>query len=183
MTGLILLLTDLSLWSPQTELAIKTGTFLCRDCCCFFYSRFYGRVTTIRVVSYCESLFAYYFGIWWLKIYSRKFKFAMHYVFLWRVYMFKYFAVMLNTPAIKFANISENEVLGNNRELKILTLFLGRLRLPQLFTSSKSKNSCRNYLSCLMTKSTKWSVLPAKTQISLGICPVWSVFAVRSVGS
>ena len=26
----------------------------------------------------------------------------------------------------------------------------------------------------LMTKPTKWSVRPAKTQISLGICPVWS---------
>ena len=25
----------------------------------------------------------------------------------------------------------------------------------------------------------KWHVCPAKTQISLGICPVWSVFAVR----
>ena len=30
-----------------------------------------------------------------------------------------------------------------------------------------------------MTKPTKWPVRPAKTQISLGICPVWSVFAVR----
>ena len=30
-------------------------------------------------------------------------------------------------------------------------------------------------LSHLMTKPTKWSVYPAKTQISLGICPVWSV--------
>ena len=28
-----------------------------------------------------------------------------------------------------------------------------------------------------MTKSTKWHVCPAKTQISLGFCPVWSVFA------
>ena len=30
-----------------------------------------------------------------------------------------------------------------------------------------------------MTKPTKWNVLPAKTHISLGIRPVWSVFAVR----
>ena len=30
------------------------------------------------------------------------------------------------------------------------------------------------YLSCLMTKPTKWSVRPAKTRISLGIRPVWS---------
>ena len=30
-----------------------------------------------------------------------------------------------------------------------------------------------------MTKPTKWSVCPAKTLISLGIHPVWSVFTVR----
>ena len=30
-------------------------------------------------------------------------------------------------------------------------------------------------MSCLMTKPTKWYVRPAKTQISLGIHPVWSV--------
>ena len=30
------------------------------------------------------------------------------------------------------------------------------------------------YMSHLMTKPTKWHVRPAKTQISLGICPVWS---------
>ena len=32
-------------------------------------------------------------------------------------------------------------------------------------------------------KTKKWHVRPAKTQISLGIHPVWSVFAVHSVGS
>ena len=31
-----------------------------------------------------------------------------------------------------------------------------------------------DYVSCLMTKPTKWSVRPAKTQISLGIRLVWS---------
>ena len=30
-----------------------------------------------------------------------------------------------------------------------------------------------------MTKPTKWHVCPARTRISLGIHPVWSVFAVR----
>ena len=30
-----------------------------------------------------------------------------------------------------------------------------------------------------MTKPTKWPVHPAKTQISLGICPVWLVFIIR----
>ena len=29
-----------------------------------------------------------------------------------------------------------------------------------------------------MTKPAKWHVCPEKTQISMGICPVWSVFAV-----
>ena len=35
------------------------------------------------------------------------------------------------------------------------------------------------FLSRLMTKPRKWPLRPAKTQISLGIRPVWSVFAVR----
>ena len=38
-------------------------------------------------------------------------------------------------------------------------------------------------LSRSMTKPTKWHVCTAKTQISLGIRPVWSVFAVRSMSS
>ena len=41
-------------------------------------------------------------------------------------------------------------------------------------------------MSRIMTKPTKWSVLPAKTQISLGIRPVWSessLSAWRSIGS
>ena len=41
-------------------------------------------------------------------------------------------------------------------------------------------------LSCLVTKSTKWPVHPAKTQISLGIRPVWSeslLSAWRELGS
>ena len=32
-------------------------------------------------------------------------------------------------------------------------------------------------------KTNKMTVRPVKTKISLGIRPVWSVFAVRSVGS
>ena len=38
-------------------------------------------------------------------------------------------------------------------------------------------------LSRSRTKPTIWPVRPAKTQVSLGISPVWSVFAVRSMGS
>ena len=39
------------------------------------------------------------------------------------------------------------------------------------------------HMSRIVTKPTKWHVRPAKTQISLGIRPVWSVFAVRLMGS
>ena len=41
-------------------------------------------------------------------------------------------------------------------------------------------------LSRLTTKPTKWPLCPAKTQISLGICPVWSESSLstwRSIGS
>ena len=31
------------------------------------------------------------------------------------------------------------------------------------------------YMSLRMTNPTKWPMCPAKTQISLGVCPVWSV--------
>ena len=47
-----------------------------------------------------------------------------------------------------------------------------------LLVSSKDKILSPNvhhcYMSCLMAKTTKWHVRPAKTQISLGIRPVWS---------
>ena len=43
-------------------------------------------------------------------------------------------------------------------------------------------NIHKNHMSHDMTKPTKWHVRPAKTQISLGIHPVWSVFAVCSMG-
>ena len=36
------------------------------------------------------------------------------------------------------------------------------------------KSVCYHDLSCNMTKPTKWFVRPVKTQISLGIRPVWS---------
>ena len=39
------------------------------------------------------------------------------------------------------------------------------------------------HFSCLMTKPTKWYVRPAKTGISLGVCQIWSVFTVHSMGS
>ena len=38
----------------------------------------------------------------------------------------------------------------------------------------KQKQTLQGYMSCCMTKPTKWPVRRAKTQISLGIRPVWS---------
>ena len=53
--------------------------------------------------------------------------------------------------------------------------------LSSKFFETDSPSKYRN-LSRLLTKPTKWYVRPAKTQISLGIRPVWSVFAVRWMG-
>ena len=35
---------------------------------------------------------------------------------------------------------------------------------------------CERWVSCCMTNPTKWPVHPVNTQISLGICPIWSPF-------
>ena len=49
--------------------------------------------------------------------------------------------------------------------------------LETICMTRKPRASMRIYMSHLMTKPTKWHVRPAKTQISLGTHPVWSVFA------
>ena len=54
------------------------------------------------------------------------------------------------------------------------------------FFNCPDKTKIPNHLSRLMTKPTKWHVRPAKTQISLGIHPVWSessLSAWRNIGS
>ena len=60
----------------------------------------------------------------------------------------------------------------------------GRIRrLIPVFTGHIGHFACffllQYKMSKLMTEPTNWHVRPAKTQISLGILPVWSVFAVR----
>ena len=47
------------------------------------------------------------------------------------------------------------------------------------FWLSKFRLIFKYVLSQRMTKPTKWTVRPAKTQVSLGVHPVWSVFAIR----
>ena len=66
-----------------------------------------------------------------------------------------------------------------------------RLKFPELFASimtfeyhDKQSSSCLHFkLSRNMTKPTKWPVCPVKTQISLGIRLVWSVFSAHLMGS
>ena len=55
-------------------------------------------------------------------------------------------------------------------------IWTGSTLLTQTWPS-QYLNHYAKHLSRLMTKPTKWSVCPEKNQISLGICPVWSVFA------
>ena len=56
----------------------------------------------------------------------------------------------------------------------------------ELFQVTCIHQSLHSEMSRLMTKPTKWHVRQAKTQISLGICPVWSessLSAWRKLGS
>ena len=51
---------------------------------------------------------------------------------------------------------------------------------------SNRETAHNHHLSRIVTKPTKWHVCPAKTQISLVICPVWSEFSLsdwRKLGS
>ena len=55
--------------------------------------------------------------------------------------------------------------------------------INQFWKKNMNKRTKNIHLSRHLTKSTKWPVRPVKTQISLGIHPVWSVFAVHSMSS
>ena len=63
------------------------------------------------------------------------------------------------------------------------------MQLPDIFChipKATSVSHIGKQMSHLMTKPTKWHVRPAKTQISLGLCPVWSassLFMWRKLGS
>ena len=57
---------------------------------------------------------------------------------------------------------------------------LACLSHPRIKLLSQTVHHC--YMSRLMTKPTKWHVRPAKTQISLGIRPVWSESSLSAWG-
>ena len=74
----------------------------------------------------------------------------------------------------------------------LFSLFTVCIQRCEVYWTSRtniSHSQCRPglyYMSCLVTKSTKWHVRSAKTQISLGIRPVWSeslLSAWRKLGS
>ena len=63
--------------------------------------------------------------------------------------------------------------------------FVGFVIRRLSWSSLLGKRPATRQLSRSMTKPTKWPARPAKTQISLGICPVWlesSLSAWRSIG-
>ena len=51
------------------------------------------------------------------------------------------------------------------------------------YHNTKRAVACQNQQDGMLTCESSWQVCPAKTQNSLGICPVWSVFTVYSTGS
>ena len=78
---------------------------------CILFSIYHG------LDSYCEPLcFRVYFISRFcdLKLFSRKFKFAVHDVFLFILYMQTF------RENVEFANISENKVLEDNSELTVV---------------------------------------------------------------
>ena len=74
-----------------------------------------------------------------------------------------------NTPMISWVKETKSHCLPK----RTLTL-VRECRLIQNRTAVINNWSYDSYMNHLMTKPTKWHVRPAKTQISLGICPVWS---------
>ena len=77
-----------------------------------------------------------------------------------------------------FPFLSSSEVSVSDSSLP--DLFSELFDFSELFVPESESESDpdplqkKQQLSCLMTKPTKWSVCPVKTQISLGICRVWS---------
>ena len=101
-------------------------------------------------------------------------------VFSWRgSYMMMLKILRNGTPKIN-AVIILRVVSKSCRQNDKGAVWSGSTLVVQTFLSkSRYFFGWLHYLSHRMTKPTKWHVRPVKTQISLGIRPVWSVFAVR----
>ena len=91
---------------------------------------------------------------------------------LWKKYPFSSFFCCC------FVQASEPSWIANALPGDIGTELFKYLRYLS-WQKVKQNKTKQNHLSRLMTKPTNWHVRPAKTQISLGIRPLWSVFAVH----
>ena len=74
--------------------------------------------------------------------------------------------------ATHWAHSEDSDQTG--RIPRLIWVFAGRI-VTLLVLSYRGSHSFEWHLSRSTTKPTKWHVRPAKTQFSLGICPVWSV--------
>ena len=64
-----------------------------------------------------------------------------------------------------------------NTVIKIILHSQICLKMISVFTKPRTQTSVSGSWNYSMTKPTKWPVRPAKTQISLGIRPVWSEYS------
>ena len=91
--------------------------------------------------------------------------------------LFDYFVIHWNTTCIEFFFMFLEFFLSSDFD-RLLFINCKLLAFSiNLICQVVTLSICNN--SHLMTKPAKWHVRQAKTQISLGIRPVWSVFAVR----
>ena len=95
--------------------------------------------------------------------------------------MFFFCDVVILFSGIMYAFATLGPAMGYIIGGRFLDIYVDFDQIPsnEYVSPSLSLSLIAYNLSCLMTKPTKWHVRPAKTQISLGIHPVWSVFAVR----
>ena len=83
-----------------------------------------------------------------------------------------YFLSLRKLHQLSLHSLVPNSKKENNCQIATLQNLFVTWKQP--YSKVCCKTTAIRYMSRLMTKPTKWSVRPAKTQISLGICPVWS---------
>ena len=91
--------------------------------------------------------------------------------FMFQPAMEHVYALMKKDSYTRFIRSEEYNILMQGAQ----SLFTKkRFVILHLFVKLWDYRTENGYLNHLMTKPTKWHVRPAKTQISLGIPPVWS---------
>ena len=113
-----------------------------------------------------------------------------HNMVLWRI-VENYLLIIIKYPPYNFPYFSiKTYVVGTHEWVPTIYGFTENCReffnyhqIPTLSVALYRTSSDAAEHEPRHDKTNKMSVRPAKTQISLGIHPVWSVFAVRSMGS